>query len=293
MDTNCLHSGNINITRDLEFKKFYKTNGKVEGEYIEYHYMRPDKIFKQCKFVNGLIHGKYYEYHTNNKIYTMCNYINGKIEGPFRQYYSSGKQYRTCNYINNNIHGEFKEYYNSNENNNGNLKIICNYNNGKKEGTYVRYFKTDGILGPINDIMYYKDGKLNGELISYHINGKIRTKMQYIDDIIKDTYYTYDKDGNIISVFNFVDNKRTNMILYKNGKIKETGVMIKEEYVSLTDYYIYDYEIKEFDDDDNEIPYDYEIKEYDYNEESILKKKIIKINDKQLSHLEMPVLKNR
>jgi antitoxin component YwqK of YwqJK toxin-antitoxin module len=288
MNLDYVHPENINITNNFELKKFYTINGKVEGEYIEYHNMRPEKIYKQCKFVNGLIHGKYYEYHTNNKIYTMCNYINGKIEGSFRQYYSSGKQYRICNYINNNIHGEYKEYYNSHDDNRK-LKIICNYNNGKKEGSYIRYFKTERELGSIEDIMYYKNGKLNGELISYHINGKIRTKMQYTDNRIVDTYYIYDEDGNIISVYNFIDNKRTDMILYKkDGTIKHTGIMIKENYSKLADFYSYNYEIKELDETDNEILY-----EYEYLDESIYKKKFILINDKPLIHLEMPVLKTR
>jgi antitoxin component YwqK of YwqJK toxin-antitoxin module len=195
----CFHSENINITDNLGLKKFYKINGKVDGEYIEYHELRPDKIFIQCNFVNGLIHGNYYEYHTNNKIYTMCNYINGKIEGPFRQYYSSGKQYRKCDYVNNNIHGEYKEYYNLNSNNHKKLKIICNYNNGLRDGIFIRYFQADeNILGPIEEIINYKDGKINGEYISYHKNGTINMKCNYVDDKICRTgviIYNYPNDN--------------------------------------------------------------------------------------------------
>jgi len=300
MDTSRLHSGNIDTMYNLEFKKFYKVNGKIEGEYSEYHNLRPDKIFIKCNFVNGEIHGKYYEFHTNDKIYTMCNYVNGKIEGPFRQYYSSGKQYRVCNYINNKIHGEFREYHKSNGDNNGQVKIVCNYNNGKKEGLFIRYYQSDeSKLGPIEEIINYNDGKINGEYINYHKNGNVHMKCKYVNDKIIDTYYKYKDDGSIFSVYNFVDNKRTTMTQYENGKIKRSGVIIHpplSERIYDSNYGS-EYEMKDYDKDGNEIEYiippqAYVIVDGKVEIEESYKKNIHKINDFPMGGgLQMPALR--
>src|ERR1700751_4601716 len=67
-------------------------------------------------------------------------------------------------------HQTKKEYYND-----GKLKSIIVYKDGKKDGEYKTYYNN----GKIEISSTWIEGKLNGEAINYYENGKIELKRNY------------------------------------------------------------------------------------------------------------------
>jgi antitoxin component YwqK of YwqJK toxin-antitoxin module len=121
----------------------------------------------------------------------------------------------------------------------------------------------NNILGPIDAVFYYQNGKINGECIMYHYDGSILSNRQYVDNKIVDTYCSYyGGSGGIRVIYNFVDNKRTTMTEYKNKKIYRTGVLLKNNGIWS------EYEITQYD-DNGEFIRRTTAHEYDYPRESI------------------------
>ena len=86
------------------------------------------------------------------------------------------------NKFNNKIHGAYNSFYNT-----GEPEIISNYYEGKLNGLFIRLYKN----GLIEEKMYYRNGYKEGECIKF-----------YQDGVIKEKSY-------------FINNKNTNIILYK------------------------------------------------------------------------------
>ncbi|UUV16922.1 hypothetical protein NRK67_03170 [Fusobacteria bacterium ZRK30] len=60
---------------------------------------------------------------------------------------------------------------------NGKIIYKGTFNDGKKDGEWITYYKCEIIKLKAN----YKDGKKHGELISYNKNGQIKSKSNYKD----------------------------------------------------------------------------------------------------------------
>ena len=113
---------------------YYYVNGKRNGEYKSYNDDGTiDAIFN---YVNDKIHGDYKYYGVNASNETILlehhQYSNGYLNGKSIKYNypddSTNQQISIIsNYINGVLDGEYKEFYE-----NGSLKIVCNYFDGKK-----------------------------------------------------------------------------------------------------------------------------------------------------------------
>ena len=75
------------FTTNKKMKNF-KFNGKIEGEYIDYH--ESGNIWIKCYFKNDIKEGDFIEYYESGKI--SCKYYckNGNIEWEFIRYYDNG-----------------------------------------------------------------------------------------------------------------------------------------------------------------------------------------------------------
>ena len=80
----------------------------------------------------------------NRKLIQKYNYKNniwriyGELEGEYKEYYEDGHLKIICNFKNGKFEGEYKEYHK-----NGQLMRIYNYKNGKKEREYKEYHKNE------------------------------------------------------------------------------------------------------------------------------------------------------
>jgi antitoxin component YwqK of YwqJK toxin-antitoxin module len=71
-------------------------------------------------------------------------------------------------------------------------------------GDYINYYSN----GNIKDICCYEDGKKNGNYSEYHNNGKLKTQGSYENNYKIGYEYKYDIDGNLIEKI-FVDDNQT------------------------------------------------------------------------------------
>jgi antitoxin component YwqK of YwqJK toxin-antitoxin module len=118
-------SYHINITNITElYNKIDTTNS-------------PKHISCICYYFDGKINGEYITYHYNGDLCCICNYVDGKIEGEWKKYYSSGQLETIGNYIDGKQDGQFITYNdNSSElcrdKDSYTIKDISNYVNGEK-----------------------------------------------------------------------------------------------------------------------------------------------------------------
>jgi antitoxin component YwqK of YwqJK toxin-antitoxin module len=109
------------------------------------------------------------------------------------------------------------EYYQ-----NGNLKSVIEYRNGKAHGMTVYYDEHYQV--PVLEIMM-KKGKRNGKMSKYFFNGNIKVLAHYKDDLQQGVYQEYDLRGNPVLECHYVDGKKTGTYTayHEEGMIKEKG----------------------------------------------------------------------
>lgn len=126
------------------------------------------------------------------------NLPNGKYVAFFKG--DTSKLAYEVNYLNNQKNGVSKEFYL-----NGNLRLVSNYKNGKLNGSYLSYYRSDGKLKSSSN---YKEGKLNGASITYFPSGKKKNETEYKDDMVKRCIREWNEQGELIAE-----------TYYKNGRM--------------------------------------------------------------------------
>ena len=225
------------------FKIYYLNKNEKIGKFIEYHKNGIIKI--KCNYKNNLLDGRYKKYNFENVLIEDFYYINGYTEG-IQQY----KLEEKCDLqINSKFDGEkyfsynYRDIYIS-------PQIIKVYGvffriNSMTDGKIITYF-TDSKL--IHDQDDYKNGKRNGNFISYYSNETIHKKFTYVDDYFNGQYIIYNgdgtfaeytcRDGKIDGVFSVHNNdgKIIYQINYINGiklsfLLSELEITSKDEYL--------------------------------------------------------------
>lgn len=95
----------------------------------------------------------------------------------------------------NNFHGDVKEYFE-----NGQLKGLTNYENGKKNGNEKRYEENGVLWRDWN----WKNGQKSGINKSY-VDGRLVSKQVYSEKDNSSELTEYDENGNIEEIRNFPD----------------------------------------------------------------------------------------
>jgi len=161
------------------------------GLHTEYHH--DGKIKIEYFHNNGIKEGMYKEYLNLGKLSKECYYVNDILNGIFRIYDINGNIKIETTYKNNMIHGKYTEYYN-------NSTIICHYNEGKKDGEFIRE-DTKTIEKGIyenNIIVELISTNKNTNIIlekrykhlDYNENNLICIEIYYQSGNIKEKYYT-------------------------------------------------------------------------------------------------------
>jgi antitoxin component YwqK of YwqJK toxin-antitoxin module len=151
-------------------EEYYLTNNVKNGEYKSYNYDGTLNI--TSNYVDGKLHGKCKKYDKtkDNRLHIECNYIDDKLEGEFIIYW----HFRDNNYISNVI-----------------IKEIYNYNNGKKNGEYKKFYNNSEL----EKICRYIDDKKQGECKEYHQTGELWKTYNYVDDLLDGEYKEYNYSG--------------------------------------------------------------------------------------------------
>ncbi len=127
-------------------------------------------------------------------------YLDGEKHGKWTSYCEHGNIIEEGKYLNGEKHGKWTTYFDD-----GQIWYEGKYKDGKKSGDFIFYGY--GNYNTLHKVYLenHKDGKLDGELIHYHINGEIGRVENYIDGIQNGTDIFYDKDGKIYWSGNYKD----------------------------------------------------------------------------------------
>ena len=98
-------------------------NNKLDDKYEEF---TKGKLKLECFFKNDKFHGEFKTYDSSGNLEIICNFIDGNLEGIFKKFVNN-KLVRICNYTKDRLKGSYKEFYEGTDDNNGKLKINCNY----------------------------------------------------------------------------------------------------------------------------------------------------------------------
>lgn len=114
----------------------------------------------------------------------------------------------------------------------GKLNWETNYVNGLRDGKDVTYFED----GSIKTEGAYKNDKAVGETKTYHLNGKLYILKSHDDNGKVTSIKRYDDKGVIKSETKYVNEKRSESISYKNGKIDNKMKFLSGGKVEITKY---------------------------------------------------------
>ena len=106
---------------------------------------------------------------TNNNIEIPEN-IEQLANGKAISWHENGQIRVSCNYNNGKIEGKYKSWHE-----NGQISASCNYNNDKREGEYNLWYENGQIWVSCN----YNNDKRDGEYKSWYNNGQIYEQYTY------------------------------------------------------------------------------------------------------------------
>ena len=202
--------------------------GKIEGKWIEYW---ESGILKESYTIKkGNYDGEFLTYHENGNLKTKGNFIKGKKQGEWLQYLQNGDLRAKGTYKNDKeIEGNFLFFYPAimwKSVDEVSLNEI--YKNGEEIET---------LYGILSFEMNYKNGKLDGDYISYDENGKISAYGLHKNGIRVGEWW---RDLGILSVYDYYNEsgqwieeriyspsedssygKRKYFDYYENGQLKE------------------------------------------------------------------------
>lgn len=188
-------------------KLYYQDKEPVlmaEGKYISQKkdsiwlsYEPTGRLKSSDTYENDVLNGRSVVYHQNGEVSEETTYVDGERHGEWKQYYPDGQLMASGTFENGDRVGEYLKNYP-----NGNVWVKGEYKNGFKESTWI-YGNENGAIGQM--VVYrrgkeekqvkrngtfteyyelerpklvenYKNGKLHGEYIEYHDNGKLVEK---------------------------------------------------------------------------------------------------------------------
>jgi len=141
-------------------------------------------------------------------------YKNGEKHGKWTSYCEHGKIIEEVNYTQGKKHGKSTSYFED-----GQIWNEGNYKDGQEHGGFIYYgYGNYNLLHKI-ELQNYINGKLNGKLIHYHINGEISRIDNYKNDKENGTSIFYDKDGEIYWSGNYEHGNLINGSSVKSDKL--------------------------------------------------------------------------
>lgn len=139
-------------------------------------------IFYTGSYTEGIRNGLHKTYYENGILRSEENYLNGLLHGSITHYDQYGGISAKGTYFEGSIYGEYE--INSEEG----IKSVYNYKKDVLHGPFKKY-KNEKLI----EEGFYNEGKFNGDLIQYWLDGGIKYINTYVDDeFIKSSSFTSD-----------------------------------------------------------------------------------------------------
>ncbi len=120
---------------------------------------------------NGMKNGTWTTTYTNDQIASVENYPNDTLNGPQRYYYPSGQLRIKSTYLNGKEIDSIVWYHENGHFQSREFKDSL----GRRQGQLIIYHEN----GELSQVSNHKDGKFNGEDLTFHVNVKIWHKGTY------------------------------------------------------------------------------------------------------------------
>jgi len=163
------------------------SNGyKIKTEYKINETVYPNKFDNDLENVcSSGIH-----YFLNLKSAFYYGIVMNNMNGKYLSWYDDGQIKIKCNYVDGKLNGEHLRWYE-----NGQMYEKCNYINGKIHGEYLKWYKNGQMCGKCN----YINGKIHGEYLSWYENGQMEIKCNCVDGYkyYEDNYLEFYENGEI------------------------------------------------------------------------------------------------
>ncbi len=193
--------------------------GEKEGKWVKY--FGNNKIKYEGQFHLNKPYGKFTYYYKDGNVKSINEFSNNGTIADNTTYYAKGNVMAEGKFVNQKKDGVWKYYLDEKSNplassetyidgvlngesvtyypDSGNISEIVYFKGGKKNGELLKYFP-DGTLMTKS---YYKDGMPDGDFIHYHMNGKVQIIGSYLNGLEVGEWKYYDKDGNEIDESEF------------------------------------------------------------------------------------------
>jgi antitoxin component YwqK of YwqJK toxin-antitoxin module len=180
----------------------YEGQFKNDRPYGEFKYYYEDaKLQATTRFSDDGIIAHTNSYHENGQPMADGKYIN-QLRDSTWNFYSDvdGKLISKENYTKGKLNGKSILYYADS----GEQAEITNYENGIKNGPYLKYFPDGKIMTEGT----YKNDKLEGDFTVYYNDGSIAIKGQYKNGIQTGNWSYFDEDGKPLTAEQFREGKK-------------------------------------------------------------------------------------
>ncbi len=187
-------------------------------------------LYSQTDSVNN--NGYNVFYYPNGFKLSEGNLKNGKPDGYWITYHVNGKKKSEGNRKNFLLDSTWVFYFQS-----GDTSEIINYSKNKKNGFYYKYLLDKDLQPYLGSKELFVEDKKQGFSYYYFISGKLKNRIEYLDNNKHGKGYEYDENGLLIAIEeyrynNLVSRKAVNRYnkkkekvgkwveIYDNGKIK-------------------------------------------------------------------------
>jgi antitoxin component YwqK of YwqJK toxin-antitoxin module len=145
----------------------------------------------------------------------------GKVLSHLTTYHDNGEVFQYLEVLGGRAKGEYKEWYE-----NGNIRIISHVMEGIGDlspdaQTSWIFDGESKVWDPSGNLIaevFYQKGKLEGESLYYHANGKLSQTIPYKNDVIEGTKKVYDFEGNCVGETEYVGGVRDGISFFSGDK---------------------------------------------------------------------------
>ena len=220
-DGKLIYSGPFRNKVPVGTHREYSKDGKITNAFI--YNDNGQKLSEGIVDEAGRFNGKWKDFDSEGKVIAEGQYTDNRRTGAWKFYNSAGKVEQTGNYNNGRPDGLWKWYYPD-----GSLLREEEYFQGQRDGAYTEYSPTGEIIAQ----GMYAEGEKNGDW--KFKSGDITEEGKYVIGLQDGLWKSYYSDGKIKSKLNFVQGNPhgEQTIFYESGQIKEVrnyqnGIRVK------------------------------------------------------------------
>lgn len=165
--------------------------GKKDGIELTYPAPRRPGGLRSVTWVDGVKHGEEKVRDRKGNVIEVIPWVEGEIHGERKTFDAEGNVLSVAHYDKGVQTGVSKAFDSE-----GNLIREVPYKDGEKHGKRIDYWAQNGEP---KRIVPYRNGLAHGEVVEYHLNGKVKMKVNTIKGQLHGKQVRYSDEGKVIT----------------------------------------------------------------------------------------------